>query len=301
MKTRIVFLVLTLSTVLLASAWGATEREGKNVRKLATCPDVSATAAAGSQERPLSESPWAKWSFYSDDKNAKATWLPNGGPDKKGCVHIVSENNKSWSFASPAYPLESKYQVLHSEAFAAAAEGFVNHAINVQREKGASSSRSSGGIVSIETNDFVRLWACADAKDGKTYRLSFGGREKTDVYLAPADVYAGEPFGKDDFGPLNGSAKSYLPEKLDRGALALPVENGVYLSWRLLKDDPKGIAFNVCRKGESDSEFTKLNHSPITKTTDFLDTTAKKDSSYVWKICVVGNDKAGDAEVSVAG
>ena len=92
-----------------------------------------------------------------------------------------------------------------------------------------------------------------------------------------------------------------MPEKLDRGALALPVEKGVYLSWRLFKDDPKGIAFDVYRKGESDSDFMKLNKLPITKTTDFVDTTAKKDSSYVWKISVVGGDKAQDTEVSVAG
>jgi len=43
--------------------------------------------------------------------------------------------------------------------------------------------------------------------------------------------------------------KSQVNEKIDRGIVALTVsEKAVLVSWRLLKDDPLNLAFNVYRK-----------------------------------------------------
>ena len=300
MKCNRVFSILVLLTLLTTAAWGATEKEGKNVRKLGVFPDLASakqkeadksSASAKSSELPLSESPWAKWTFYSDDKAAQVTWIPNGGPDKKGCVHIISKKNKGWSFISPALPVEAGVKVLHSEAYASALKGTVNANISVRQEKRSFSGRSAGNLIAIETNDFVQIWATCSAEGGKTFQLSFSGREETDVCLAPVAVYAGEPFDKNDFGPIKGSAKKYLPEKLDRGLIALPVENGVYLSWRFMKEDPKDIAFNVYRKDGKSANFVKLNDQPITKTTDFLDKTASKNADCQWRVLAVKGDK----------
>ena len=61
-------------------------------------------------------------------------------------------------------------------------------------------------------------------------------------------------------------------EPMGRGAVAAETAEGVYISWRLLKDDPPDVAFDVhcinCDTGKN----TKLNAAPITQTTDFLDT-----------------------------
>ena len=62
---------------------------------------------------------------------------------------------------------------------------------------------------------------------------------------------------------------SYSPtvkaEKLDRGLVAVKTDKGVFLSWRSLIDDPKGLTFDVYR-GD-----TKINDSPIKSSTNFTD------------------------------
>src|SRR5438093_889203 len=63
-------------------------------------------------------------------------------------------------------------------------------------------------------------------------------------------------------------------ENLGRGVVAMhSTSTQAYVSWRLLGTDPTGIAFNVYRSA-SGGVATKLNSSPITATTDYVDTTA---------------------------
>jgi len=70
-------------------------------------------------------------------------------------------------------------------------------------------------------------------------------------------------------------------ERLDRGLVAMPAMNGVYLSWRLFKGDFPGLAFNVYRSVDGGAGV-KINEAPVEKTTDFLDATAPgdKDKQY---------------------
>ncbi len=71
-------------------------------------------------------------------------------------------------------------------------------------------------------------------------------------------------------------------ETLDRGLIALQMENGdVYLSWRLLQDDPSNITFDVFRSNATEYN-KKVNTDLITITTDFLDqeTGNKSQASY---------------------
>lgn len=63
---------------------------------------------------------------------------------------------------------------------------------------------------------------------------------------------------------------SYSPvvrsENLDRGLIAVKTDNGVFLSWRSLIDDPKDLTFDVYR-GD-----TKINDAPVKSCTNFTDT-----------------------------
>jgi hypothetical protein len=63
-------------------------------------------------------------------------------------------------------------------------------------------------------------------------------------------------------------------ENLDRGLLAVNLNNGVFLSWRMLGTDPKDIAFNIYRNG------TLVNQSPITGATNLTDPTGNTSSVY---------------------
>ncbi|WP_285291980.1 hypothetical protein [Bacillus sp. ISL-18] len=74
-------------------------------------------------------------------------------------------------------------------------------------------------------------------------------------------------------------------EKLDRGLVAVKVENGVYVGWRMLGTDPEGVAFNVYRDGQ------KVNKEPITSSTNFLDKNGEKDSQYDVRAVFNGNEE----------
>ena len=64
-----------------------------------------------------------------------------------------------------------------------------------------------------------------------------------------------------------------LVENLGRGLVAVPTSGTeVYVGWRLLGTDPATTAFNLYRT-TGDGDPVRLNASPITQTTDFVDTT----------------------------
>ena len=69
--------------------------------------------------------------------------------------------------------------------------------------------------------------------------------------------------------PVEGFAKTRVIEPMGRGVVAQVVSDGVYVSWRLLRDDPAEIAFDVFRR--QDGQERKLNAAPIRQTCDFLD------------------------------
>lgn len=75
-------------------------------------------------------------------------------------------------------------------------------------------------------------------------------------------------------------------EYLNRGAVAMPnVEGGFLISWRLLGDDPENIAFNVYRNK------AKLNDTPLTSSTNFLDKNPIQGSVYTIKSVLKGKEQ----------
>ncbi len=99
---------------------------------------------------------------------------------------------------------------------------------------------------------------------------------------------------------VNGWATDRIEERLDRGIVAMLRENGdVYVGWRLLKDDPVDIAFNVYRATKG-GKPSKLNSEPITATTDCVDR-APGDVSQVryWVRPVVDGEELGPSKQAV--
>ena len=90
---------------------------------------------------------------------------------------------------------------------------------------------------------------------------------------------------------VTGWAKQRVNEKINRGMLAIPNNDGqVYLGWRLLATDANGTAFNVYRSVEG-TEAVKLNKKPVAATTDFIDEQpAPKESAYWVRPVIEGNE-----------
>lgn len=76
-----------------------------------------------------------------------------------------------------------------------------------------------------------------------------------------------------------------VAEKIDRGVVALTVhERAVYVGWRLLKDDPEDVTFNVYRKDVGLGDFMRVNGNPVSGSTNFMDTTATPGHGFKYKI-----------------
>jgi rhamnogalacturonan endolyase len=62
-----------------------------------------------------------------------------------------------------------------------------------------------------------------------------------------------------------------MMENLDRGVVAVKLShNKVYISWRLLANDPPDIKFNILSR-KTGSDFVKINAEPISNSTNFID------------------------------
>ena len=81
-------------------------------------------------------------------------------------------------------------------------------------------------------------------------------------------------------------------EKLNRGLVRVNQSNGNYISWRLLGTDSASVSFNVYRNG------TKLTSSPITNSTNYLDSAGTSSSSYTVRAVINGTEQA-DSETSL--
>lgn len=78
-------------------------------------------------------------------------------------------------------------------------------------------------------------------------------------------------------------------EKLGRGVVAMRTGTStVYIGWRLLATDPEGCGFNVYRVANGGAAV-KLNASPLTNTTDYVDSGATLSQSNAWYVRMITN------------
>lgn len=77
-------------------------------------------------------------------------------------------------------------------------------------------------------------------------------------------------------------------EYLDRGVVTLPSGSGVLISWRMLGDDPGNISFNVYRNG------SKITATPITNSTNYLDTSGTTSAAYTVRAVINGSELAAN-------
>ena len=76
---------------------------------------------------------------------------------------------------------------------------------------------------------------------------------------------------------LSFSCEAQKPdvERLNRGAVAMVADSGVFISWRLLSTDDAQTAFSIARDGQ-----TILSAQHLNSVTNFFDANGNKDSKY---------------------
>ena len=84
-------------------------------------------------------------------------------------------------------------------------------------------------------------------------------------------------------GSIFAFSQPYSGEKLSRGLIGIPTEEGMYFSWRMTLEDAAGLQFDLYRSSGGCAEV-KLNKEPIDRTSDFLDRTVDYTVDNRWTL-----------------
>ena len=84
-------------------------------------------------------------------------------------------------------------------------------------------------------------------------------------------------------GSICAFSQPYSGEKLSRGLIGIPTEEGMYFSWRMTLEDAAGLQFDLYRSSNGGAEV-KLNKEPIDRTSDFLDRTVDYTVDNRWTL-----------------
>lgn len=84
-------------------------------------------------------------------------------------------------------------------------------------------------------------------------------------------------------GSIFAFSQPYSGEKLSRGLIGIPTEEGMYFSWRMTLEDAAGLQFDLYRSSNGGAEV-KLNKEPIDWTSDFLDRTVDYTVDNRWTL-----------------
>jgi rhamnogalacturonan endolyase len=153
---------------------------------------------------------------------------------------------------------------------------------------------------------FVILTDTSDEVNSDTISSREGTDKPSLVFNATSDTPAPEPTPtpeptpKPTPGPTTtiGKLPDYQMENLDRGLISAKVSNGVFLSWRLLKNEVTGYTstglagtdFAVYRDG--------IKIATVTDSTNYIDTTGTDTSKYYIRAIADGVEGAASAEVT---
>ena len=100
---------------------------------------------------------------------------------------------------------------------------------------------------------------------------------------------------------VKGWATQKVTEKFNRGLTVRQTAPAtVYLSWRLLAEDPPQTSFNLYRE-EPGKKAIRINKKPLSKTTDFVDQIPGKQTTASYFVCPVveGKELKASEKVSV--
>ena len=120
--------------------------------------------------------------------------------------------------------------------------------------------------------------------------------------LEPGETYYWRVDTVNPWSTIKGTVWSFSPvtslaprkmEKIDRGLVAIRNGNSNYIGWRLFGTDQPDIAFNVYRGS------VKINSSPITNSTNFVDNIGSSSATYSISSVIDGQEREFSKAVSV--
>ena len=216
----------------------------------------------------------AEWSWWTREKDKGHIEVADEHHDGTRALRIVHTGDKDWNLTNAR-----KTKVKAGDSFKITC--WIK--CNGDAKAGTVSVVGFNGSKLVDWS--IGQTSSARGEGWRTYKAYFTVPESVDTAFVRLTGSGKSDFWVDDVqveacalpqsikGPkVNGWAKERPLEPMGRGLIALQTKTGVYVGWRLLKDDPADIAFDVFR--EKDAQRVKLNAAPLRQTTDFVDTNA---------------------------
>lgn len=215
----------------------------------------------------------AEWdSFFMREKGKGRVEVSDERHSGERGLHIVYEGEKDWALSNrrmtAVSPGESYKITCWIKRNGAANAG----AVQVVGKKGNTLVAWSIGETRPARGEGWKAYdGYFEVPEGvDTVYIRIVGHGCTDFWVDDVQAEPGVPPPPVKRPKVDGWARERPAEPMDRGVVAVETPDGVYVGWRLLKDDPAVIAFDVFR--ERDGVRVKLNDAPVRQTTDYVDT-----------------------------
>ncbi len=239
--------------------------------------------------------PAAGWSWFHRDRVGGAT-VSDEHKEGKQSLHIVSPDGRDWNVTNAMlYPVKSGGEYIFRCWMKASVVNIARLEL-VGYKNGErvtwTAARSRNFFLSPDKWQPIRAFFLPE-DDVDAVMLRIVGSRAADLYVDCVALEEGKTDGLKPRPLVEGHAKTKVVEKFSRGVVAQETDGGVYVSWRLLKEDATNAAFDVFRK--ADGKETKLNASPIVQTCDFMDASPVDNATYV--VGEINGGKSGESSV----
>lgn len=244
---------------LLASVWSA---RAENVKRISN-PGF---------EQPVTDEKIPEWSFFAREKEKFSFSLVKDAAAGEHALRIVHQGERDWAFINALKTPVKAGQFFEIQCQMKRVSGKGSARLTVVGYAGPKLYNWSIGASNSANKDKWSLYrGFLEIPEGvDTIYLRYVGHDEIDVLVDEAQLIARDKMEWPQGGPkVNGWAQERRYEKMGRGVVALECEEGVYVGWRLLKEDQAQIGFNVYR--ELDGTRVRCNKTPVIQTTDFID------------------------------
>ena len=249
---------------------------------------------AGKDGKPMG---WATW---SRDRDAVQVALDEDVKHEgRRSARIEHAGERDWVLANAAMLAVEPKQVFTIAAWIKTeGEGYVEVAV-VAFGQGERISWSIGSARVSGTADWTQISTSFRIPDKcDTVQVRFVGAKKATAWLDDVRLTPGVP-PRPSKPTVHGWAPERVIEQLARGVVAIPLDdNRAYVGWRLLAGDPENVGFNLYRRTNG-GENRRINGAPLTKTTDFLDSTTAPNVTYEYIVRTVITGREGRPSESV--
>ena len=238
--------------------------------------DVTGPADAWQADRYSDD----KWNLWSTDKDAAKKW--SGGVVLQS-PRVLQDREKPEDGAPPLHTRIASEKISPGKYYVEI--GGVARPLAISRDgknwKKIEGSARNLGLLEVGAEGF-QLWV--------DDRYASGTNPGSAYY----DYLEFTPLPDPNRKPkVQGFAETRITEPLGRGLVAMPIDGGrIYVGWRLLKDDPKNIAFDVYRR-TAGAASQKLNQAPLSQTTDFVDESPVTGMRNEYVVVPVAGPEAG--------